>query len=224
MLKLSSIHFTNMKDQQIDNLLNYLPECLLECLLEYLLQCLLNIHSMSRWQLTQYSLNVPMATNYGASPSVSPQPPYQNFYGVSPASVSPQPPYQNYSYIPSSGATHYNIPPQASQTPLANLCIDFNQYRDTNAMDIENLNVPQQQQIFDVLDDSNGIQLPLTDSNINMIDSHLFSNLSIHNEDTTDDNQASTNNALPEFPTFSGIFSSTDLEGTLDHINSASKQ
>lgn len=172
----------------------------------------------------QYSLNVPMATNYGASPSVSPQPPYQNFYGVSPASVSPQPPYQNYSYIPSSGATHYNIPPQASQTPLANLCIDFNQYRDTNAMDIENLNVPQQQQIFDVLDDSNGIQLPLTDSNINMIDSHLFSNLSIHNEDTTDDNQASTNNALPEFPTFSGIFSSTDLEGTLDHINSASKQ
>jgi len=172
----------------------------------------------------QYSLNLPMAANYGASPSVSPQPPYQNFYGVSPSSVSPQPPYQNYSYMPSSGAAHYNIPPQASQTPLANLCIDLHQYRDTNIMDIENLNVPQQQQMFDVLDDSNGIQLPLTDSNINMIDSHMFSNLSIHNEDTTDDNQASTNNALPEFPTFSGIFSSTDLDGALDRITSTSKQ
>merc|ERR1712071_1383 len=133
-----------------------------------------------------------------------------------------------------------NIPPQPLQQPLhqslqqplqqplqqssqaaANLRVggvDFNQFRDTNIIDLDTLNVQQLP----------AIQLPLSDANINMIDSHMFSNLSIHDEDMPNEKEsgvsANSNNALPEFPTFSGIFSSTDLDGALDRITSLAKE
>jgi len=198
-----------------------------------------------------HSLNPPMMDNYGISPSVSPQPPYhQNYtnYGVSP-SESPKLAYQNYSYMPSTGAAHYNIPPQPLQQPLhqslqqplqqplqqssqaaANLRVggvDFNQFRDTNIIDLDTLNV-QQLPAIQLPIQQLPIQLPLSDANINMIDSHMFSNLSIHDEDMPNEKEsgvsANSNNALPEFPTFSGIFSSTDLDGALDRITSLAKE
>lgn len=80
-------------------------------------------------------------------------------------------------------------------------------------------------------------QLPLTDSNLELIDSHLFSNLSIHDVDETNPTDAegagggagaeggaqqqnnesamSISNIPAELPvlTFSGMLSSADLDG-----------
>merc|ERR1712071_732191 len=84
-----------------------------------------------------------------------------------------------------------------------------NQFRDTNIIDLDTLNV-QQLPAIQLPIQQLPIQLPLSDANINMIDSHMFSNLSIHDEDMPNEKEsgvsANSNNALPEFPTFSGIF------------------
>lgn len=71
------------------------------------------------------------------------------------------------------------------------------------------------------LNDFRAINLPLSDCNIQLIDSHLLSNLSIHDGDSNDrkdDDQnvsMSSANIPPELPvlTFSGMLTSSDLDG-----------
>ena len=73
-----------------------------------------------------------------------------------------------------------------------------------------------QQQVND-LNDFRSINLPLSDCNIQLIDSHLLSNLSLHDGDSNDrkDESMSTTNITPELPvlTFSGMLTSSDLDG-----------
>lgn len=144
-------------------------------------------------------------------------------------SSSPNPPYQNYVYqLPTS--PHYNIP-QHSPNPLPAVPVAEDPIHESlraaniNIMDLDVLNVQQPQQAQpvtadDVLNDFRTVNLPLTDSNLQLIDSHLFSNLSIHDvDDPPKDGQReesmSSTSIPPELPvlTFSGMLSSADLDG-----------
>lgn len=165
---------------------------------------------------------LPVMPNYSLSPAMLP-----GSY-TSPA-VSPQPPFPSYSYnLNPSGQTPYNIPVDSHASNLNMEQIIGN----VNILDLDNLNI--QHQPGPDLNDARAINLPFTDSNINLIESHLFSgmlsNLSIHDEEDANvkDNEASVsrNNILTELPevTFSGMFSSTDLDGALDRITSLSKK
>ncbi len=106
-----------------------------------------------------------------------------------------------------------------------------------NIMDLDGMNIHQQQAQSVATDDLNDFQraidLPLTDGNLQLIDSHLFSNLSLHDVDSNEatetnkgverggndaqnnESAMSVGNIPPELPvlTFSGMLSSADLDG-----------
>ena len=101
----------------------------------------------------------------------------------------------------------------------------MNQMRTVNITDLDSLNMqyPHQQQPQQVneLNDFRAINLPHSDCNIQLIDSHLLSNLSLHDGDSNDQKDGernesmSTSNIPPELPvlTFSGMLTSADLDG-----------
>lgn len=139
---------------------------------------------------------------------------------VSPA-PSPNPPYHNYEYrFPTS--PHYNIPVHSPN----HVADDYmSQMRTVNIRDLDSLNLqyphqPPQQQANE-LNDFRAINLPLSDCNIQLIDSHLLSNLSLHDDNSNDEKNddrnesMSTSNIPPELPvlTFSGMLTSSDLDG-----------
>lgn len=90
-------------------------------------------------------------------------------------------------------------------------------------LNLDNLNIQRQTQA----EPQHLINFPLSESNMQVIDEHMFSNLSIHDNDNdtpNDDPQVdgpnntmnvSVSNIPPEFPvlTFSAMMSSADLEG-----------
>lgn len=105
----------------------------------------------------------------------------------------------------------------------------MNQMRTVNITDLDSLNMqyphqqphqqPQQQpQQVNELNDFRAINLPHSDCNIQLIDSHLLSNLSLHDVDSNDQKDSdrnesmSTSNILPVL-TFSGMLTSADLDG-----------
>lgn len=160
----------------------------------------------------QFTLNIPNV-NFGAT-NVSPTP-------------SPNPPYHNYEYrFPTS--PHYNIP---VHSPNQGADDYMNQMRTVNIRDLDSLNLqyphqqPQQsqqpQQQPNEMNDFRAINLPLSDCNLQLIDSHLLSNLSLHDGDSNDgknddrNESMSTSNIPPELPvlTFSGMLTSSDLDG-----------
>ena len=147
-------------------------------------------------------------------------------------SSSPNPPYLNYAYqLPTS--PHYNIQPQHSPNPLpgqdalhASL-----QAANINLMDLDAMTVQQAQP---VPHDDNGLGdfrniLPLNDSNLHLIETHLFSNLSALSLQDDDEPPKENNvqqaeaesmstsniNLPPELPVidFSNMLSSADLDG-----------
>ncbi len=104
----------------------------------------------------------------------------------------------------------------------------MNQMRTVNITDLDSLNLQyphqqqQPQQANNELNDFRAINLPLHDCNIQLIDSHLLSNLSLHDGDSNDEKESdrnesmsTSNNIPPELPvlTFSGMLTSADLDG-----------
>jgi hypothetical protein len=154
----------------------------------------------------QFTLNIPNLPFGAGNPSPT---------------SSPNPPYHNYEYrFPTS--PHYNIP---VHSPNQGVAEDYmNQMRTVNITDLDSLNMqyPQQQpQQANELNDFRAINLPHSDCNIQLIDSHLLSNLSLHDVDSNDQKDSdrnesmSTSNIPPELPvlTFSGMLTSADLDG-----------
>lgn len=160
----------------------------------------------------QFTLNIPNLA-FGAS---NPSP-----------TASPNPPYHNYEYrFPTS--PHYNIPVHSPNHGVEDY---MNQMRTVNITDLDSLNLQypsqqplqsqQPQQQPNELNDFRAINLPLSDCNIQLIDSHLLSNLSLHDDDSNDRKESdrnesmSTSNIPPELPvlTFSGMLTSSDLDG-----------
>lgn len=100
----------------------------------------------------------------------------------------------------------------------------MNQMRTVNITDLDSLNMQyphQQPQQANEQNEFRAINLPLSDCNIQLIDSHLLSNLSLHDGDSNDQKDGdrnesmSTSNIAPELPvlTFSGMLTSADLDG-----------
>ena len=162
----------------------------------------------------QFTLNIPNLT-FGAS---NPSP-----------NASPNPPYHNYEYqFPTS--PHYNIP---VHSPNHGVDDYMNHMRTVNITDLDSLNLqyphqqqqqlqPQPQEANNELNDFRAINIPLSDCNIQLIDSHLLSNLSLHDGDSNDqkdsernESMSTSNNIPPELPvlTFSGMLTSADLDG-----------
>ena len=93
-----------------------------------------------------------------------------------------------------------------------------NQLGGGDILNLDNLNIQPQTQTQHL------INFPLSESNMHVIDEHMFSNLSIHDNDNADDVQEappgnnlniSVSNIPPELPvlTFSAMMSSADLDG-----------
>ena len=109
----------------------------------------------------------------------------------------------------------------------------MNHMRTVNITDLDSLNLqyphqqqqqlqPQPQEANNELNDFRAINIPLSDCNIQLIDSHLLSNLSLHDGDSNDqkdsernESMSTSNNIPPELPvlTFSGMLTSADLDG-----------
>ena len=155
----------------------------------------------------QFTLNIPNLPFGAGNPSPT---------------SSPNPPYHNYEYrFPTS--PHYNIP---VHSPNQGVAEDYmNQMRTVNITDLDSLNMQyphqqphQQPQQVNELNDFRAINLPHSDCNIQLIDSHLLSNLSLHDVDSNDQKDSdrnesmSTSNILPVL-TFSGMLTSADLDG-----------
>ncbi|XP_045024905.1 proto-oncogene c-Rel isoform X2 [Daphnia magna] len=154
----------------------------------------------------QFTLNIPNLSFGTGNPSPT---------------ASPNPPYHNYEYrFPTS--PHYNIP---VHSPNHGAAEDYmNQMRTVNITDLDSLNMQyphQQPQQANEQNEFRAINLPLSDCNIQLIDSHLLSNLSLHDGDSNDQKDGdrnesmSTSNIAPELPvlTFSGMLTSADLDG-----------
>ena len=154
--------------------------------------------------IPQASLNIPNVS-FG-QPKISPN-------------ASPNPLYHNYDYqIPSS--PHYNIP---VHSPNHGAEAYGNHMRTMNITDMDSLNLQFQHQPFQPQNDFSdyrAINLPLNDCNAELIDSHLLSNLSLHDDDSNDAKKSGQNESIssanipPELPvlTFSAMLTSGDLE------------
>ena len=145
-----------------------------------------------------------------------------DFYGApsnSSASPSPNQQYPSCSYnLPT--PPQYNIPVHSPNPNSNNYNVGggdgTNQFGGGDILNLDNLNIQPQTEAQHL------INFPLSESNMHVIDEHMFSNLSIHDNDNdvqetppSNNLNVSVSNIPPELPvlTFSAMMSSADLDG-----------